>query len=200
VLAPLAGINVAPGSIIQARPPAPDIQCDVVGIGHMNFELLALDDESTRKRLSNMFNTKSAWARSLRGIPPAELARIQAEFANVHLSVHFDEMAGTRLPARLHSVSIFRTKRTDGANVSAPSAGYWMPPQLNKIEKKLLEKSYTFTALVELFAYSPHDEPDGHINSLDEIQACINRNLPGSLFTRVHVFNLGFLKHIVTIP
>jgi hypothetical protein len=229
VLAPLAGINVVPGSIIQARPPAPDIQCDVVGIGHMNFELLALDDESTRKRLSNMFNTKSAWARSLRGIPPAELARIQAEFANVHLSVHFDEMAGTRdrsaalsaiqkellrlpsgyagplftditLPARLHSVSIFRTKRTDGPNVSAPSAGYWMPPQLNKIEEKLLEKSYTFTAPLELFAYSPHDEPDGHINSLDEIQACINRNLPGSLFTRVHVFNLGFLKHIVMIP
>jgi hypothetical protein len=104
------------------------------------------------------------------------------------------------MPARLHSVSVFRNKRTDGPNVSAPSAGYWMPPQLSKIEEKLREKNYTFTGPLELFAYSQHDEPDGHINSVAEIQACINQNLPGSLFTRVHVFHLGFLKHIVTMP
>ena len=75
-----------------------------------------------------------------------------------------------------------------------------MPPQLNKIEEKLRDKNYTFTGPLELFAYSPHDEPDGHINGLDEIQACITQNLTGSLFTRVHVFHLGFLKHIITMP
>ena len=75
-----------------------------------------------------------------------------------------------------------------------------MPPQLDKIEEKLRTKNYTFVGPLELIAYSPHDEPDGHIDSLDEIQACIHRHLPGSLFTRVHVFHLGFLKHVVTIP
>jgi hypothetical protein len=229
VLAPLAGIKVVPGSIIQLPPPAPDIQCDVVGVGHMNFELLALDAEVTRTRLSNMFNTKKAWTNSLRGMPPEQLARVQAAFADVHLSLNFEEMAGTKdrsaalsaiqkellklpsgysgplftdstLPARLHGVRVFRNKTTDGPQLSAPSAGYWIPPQLSKIKEKLREKNYTFTGPLELFAYSPHDESDGHINSLDEIRACVNQNLPGSLFTRVHVFNLGFLKHIVTIP
>jgi hypothetical protein len=228
-LAPLAGINVIPGSIIQARPPAPDIQCDVVSVGHMNFELVALDDEYTRTRLSNMFNVKDSWSYSLRRLPPADVARVKAEFANVYLSLNFEETAGTKdrsaalwaiqkellclpsgyagplftrttLPARLHKASVFRNERTDGPHFSAPSAGGWMPPQLSKIEEKLRDKNYAFTGPLELFAYSQHDEPDGHINSLAEIQTCINQNLTGSLFTRVHVFHLGFLKHIVTMP
>jgi hypothetical protein len=36
-LAPTAGIKVVSSSIIQAPPPAPDIQCDVEGLGHINF-------------------------------------------------------------------------------------------------------------------------------------------------------------------
>jgi hypothetical protein len=228
-LAPLVGINVVPGSIIQDPPPAPDIQCAVVGIGHTNFELVSLDDRYTNTRLSNMFNTKQAWNRALSRLSSADQARVSAEFADVFLSLNFEEMAGTKdrgmalaaiqkellslptgyagelftrgtLPARLHGARVFRNKTTDGPHFSAPSAGSWMPPQLNRIEEKLRDKNYTFTGPLELFAYSPHDEPDGHINSLDEIQACINQNLTGSLFTRVHVFHLGFLKHIVTIP
>jgi hypothetical protein len=228
-LAPKAGINVVPGSIIQAPPPAPDIQCEVVGVGHMNFELVSLDDRYTNTRLSNMFNTKEAWNRALSWLSVADQARVQAEFANVHLNLNFEEMAGTKdrgialaaiqkellslpsgyagelfshasLPARLHAARVFRDNRTDGPHFNAPSAGGWMPPQLDKIEEKLRSKNYTFAGPLELIAYSPHDEPDGHINSLDEIQACIHRHLPGSLFTRVHVFHLGFLKHVVTIP
>ena len=228
-LTPLAGIKVVSGSIIQSPPPAPDIQCDVEGVGHMNFELVALDDQYTTTRLSNMFNTRDAWEYSLRRMPPADLARIQAEFANVHLSLNFEETAGTRdrsaalsaiqkellilpsgysgplfsrttMPAHLHTASVFRNKRTDGPHFSAPSAGGWMPPQLKKIEEKLRDKNYAFTGPLELIAYSPHDEPDGHVNSLAEIRACINQHLTGSLFTRVHVFHLGFLKHIVSMP
>jgi hypothetical protein len=59
-----------------------------------------------------------------------------------------------------------------------------MPPQLGKIEQKLREKDYTFAGPLELIAYSQHDEPDGHINSLGEIRECIDQNLPDSLFSR----------------
>lgn len=203
VLAPLAGLKVVPGSIIQALPPAPDIQCDVVGIGHANFELVALDDPYTRTRLSNMFNTKQAWERALSRLSASDQANVSSAFADVHLSLNFEEMAGTKdravalsaiqkellslpagytgplftratMPSRLYAVSVFRNKVANGPHFSAPSAGGWMPPQLSKIEEKLRDKNYTFTGPLELFAYSPHDEPDGHINSLDEIQACIN--------------------------
>jgi hypothetical protein len=228
-LAPKAGIKVVENSIVQAPPPAPDVQCDVEGRGHVNFELVALDDQYTRTRLSNMFNTKEAWVRSLNRLPPDEQARIRAAFIDVHLSLNFDEMAGTKdrsaalaaiqsellrhppgyvgplfgratMPPRLHAVNVFRNKTTDGPHFSAPSAGGWMPPQIAKIAQKLQDKNYTFTGPLELIAYSQHDEPDGHINSLNEIRACIDQNLPGSLFTRVHVFHLGFLQHIVSVP
>lgn len=228
-LAPLAGITIVPGSIIQAPPPAPDIQCQVQDVGHMNFELVAIDDPQTRTRLSNMFNTKAAWDYARACLPPADQTSVRAAFADVHLSVHFDEMAGTKdrsaalsaiqkevlslpagyagdlfnettMPMRLHAVRIFRNKRTDGPHIIAPSAGYWAPPQLKKIEEKLKEKFYTFIGPLELVAYAQHDEPDGHINSLGDIEECIRQNLPGSLFSRVHLFHLGFLKHIVTMP
>jgi hypothetical protein len=228
-LAPQAGIKVVPGSIIQAPPPAPDIQCDVEGLGHMNFELVALDDQYTRTRLSNMFNTKEAWARALNRLSPENQVSVRAAFADVYLSLNFEEMAGTKdrsaalsaiqkellrhppgyagplfsrttMPARLHAVSVFRNKTTDGPHFNAPSAGSWMPPQLGKIVQKLQEKDYTFTGSLELIAYSQHDEPDGHINSLGAIRSCINQNLSGSLFTRVHVFHLGFRQHIISMP
>ena len=228
-LAPKAGIKIVRGTIIQSPPPAPDIQCDVEGVGHMNFELVALDDQHTRTRLSNMFNTKEAWAHALSRLPPGDQVIVRAAFADVHLNLNFDEMAGTKdrsaalsviqdellrhppgyagplfsrttMPARLHAVSVFRNKTTDGPHFNAPSGGSWMPPQLGKIEQKLQEKDYTFTGPLELIAYSQHDEPDGHINSLSEIRACISQNLPGSVFTRVHVFHLGFLQHIISMP
>ena len=91
---------------------------------------------------------------------------MQAAFANVHLNLNFEEMAGTKdrgialaaiqkellslpsgyagelfshasLPARLHAARVFRNNRTDGPHFNAPSAGGWMPPQLDKIEEKL---------------------------------------------------------------
>jgi hypothetical protein len=228
-LAPTAGIKVVSGSIIQAPPPAPDIQCDVEDLGHINFELVALDDQYTRTRLSNMFNTKQSWEHALSRLSSEDQASVRAVFADVFLSLNFAEMAGkkdrsaalsaiqkellrqpagyagplfgpTTMPARLHAVSVFRNKTTDGPHFSAPSVGSWMPPQLKKLEQKLREKDYTFTGPLELIAYSEHDEPDGHINSLDEIRMCIDRNLTGSRFTRVHVFHLGFLQHIVSVP
>jgi hypothetical protein len=194
-LAPLVGIKVVPGSIIQDPPPSPDIQCDVEGLGHINFELVSLDDQHTNTRLSNMFSTQEAWSYSLSRLSPVDLARVQAEFADVFLSLNFEEAAGTRdrsaalsaiqkellslpegfsgplfsrtsMPSRLHAASVFRNKTTDGPHFNAPSAGSWLPPQLSKIGEKLKDKNYLFTGPLELFAYSPHDEPDGHINSL----------------------------------
>ncbi len=228
-LAPLVGITVVTGSIIQAPPPAPDIQCNVVGVGRMNFELVAIDGEDTRTRLANMHNTQEAWDRALSRLSAADQFRVQVAFADAHLSLNFDEGSGMRvrsaalesiqkrslslpsgydgpvfdystLPKGLYGATIYRIGVTTGPHFMTPSVGEWLPPQLGKIEEKLRDKRYVFTGPLELFAYSTHDEPGGHINSLDEIQACITRHLAGSSFMRVHVFHLGFLKHIVTVP
>jgi hypothetical protein len=63
-LAPLAGLGVVPGTIQQLKPPAPDITCQLDGIGAYNVELVALDDDTTRTRLSNMYNTDAGLQRA----------------------------------------------------------------------------------------------------------------------------------------
>jgi len=88
----------------------------------------------------------------------------------------------------------------DGPHFSAPSAGFWQPPQAEKIVEKLSDKEYTPAAPMELFAYSTHDEPDGAVRSLEAIQAAVAKHQPGSRFQRVHVFHVGFLKHICSMP
>jgi hypothetical protein len=95
-LASLAGYHVVPGSIRQNPPPAPDIACEVVGVGPLTVELVALDHEDTRTRLSNMFLTDDAWDRALKTRPQLEQARMRAECDDVFLSLQFDESAGSR--------------------------------------------------------------------------------------------------------
>jgi hypothetical protein len=75
-----------------------------------------------------------------------------------------------------------------------------LPPQLEKIEEKLVAKTYRTDAPLELFAYSRHDEVDGHLGSLAAIEQCITTHLPGSQFQRVSVFNLGFLQLVYCHP
>jgi hypothetical protein len=77
-LAPLAGLNVVPGSILQPPPPAPDIYCEIAGAGPLAVELVAIDDDETRTRLNHMYNTKEAWRRALSKWPPREQAQVQA--------------------------------------------------------------------------------------------------------------------------
>ena len=105
-LAPLAGYQVAPDSIRQDPPPAPDIECEVVGEGVLAVELVALDHESTRTRLSNMFSTREAWDRALGTRPSWEKIRLSAECENVFLSLLFDESAGSR--SRRDAICRFR--------------------------------------------------------------------------------------------
>jgi hypothetical protein len=40
----------------------------------------------------------------------------------------------------------------------------------------------------------------GRAGSIEEVQAAITKHLPGSQFRRVHVFHLGFLKHVCSMP
>lgn len=229
-LAPLAGISVVPGSIRQDPPPAPDIECQVQGVGILNVELVAIDGEHTRTRLANMFDTQEAWIRALRRLAPADQAVVESEFANTDLGVQFSESAGLRdraaamaaiqkevlsrgsgytgplfdhtsLPEGLHGATIHRSQTiTNGPHLIAPSAGGWQPPQLDKIVAKLNDKRYEFSGQLQLFAYSTHDEPDGAVGGIDQILSCIREHLPASQFTSVHVFNLAFGQHILSYP
>ncbi len=228
-LAPLAGYRVAPDSIRQDPPPAPDIECEVVGEGVLAVELVALDHESTRTRLSNMFSTREAWDRALGTRPSWEKIRLSAECENVFLSLLFDESAGSRsrrdaicriqdhllalgpafdgsvfadaeLPAGLHDAVVHRGHVTKGPQISAPSAGYWLPPQIDKIREKLTAKRYQTTGPLDLFAYATHDEPDGAVGLREQIDLCVRTHLPGSGFRRVYVFHVGFGQLIYRYP
>jgi hypothetical protein len=229
-LAPLIGWEIVPGSVQQPAPPQPDILCEVVERGPVAVELVSLDDEDTRLRLSNMFNTRDAWALALSRWPEDVQHRLRADLLNAYISLNFSEDLGTRdraevlravqqvlsaapnfagaiaaesigTPPGFHGAKVGRFDHIkDGPKFSAPSAGYWKPPQANKIAEKLSDKTYTPAAPLELFAYSPHDEPDGAVGSLEEIHAVVAKHLSGSQFRCVHVFHLGFLKHICSMP
>ena len=102
-------------------------------------------------------------------------------------------------PPGLRIVHVYRDDWVqDGPHIRTISAGRWCPPQIGKIEEKLRCKKYRAEAPLELFAYSRHDEPDGAVTWRKEIDACVHAHLPGSLFRRVHIFNLAFLQHIYT--
>lgn len=75
-----------------------------------------------------------------------------------------------------------------------------MPPQLEQITTKLKDKTYQYSGRLELFAYSIHDEPNGAVGGLEAIEQTIRQDIGTSKFDRVHVFHVGFLKHILTLP
>jgi hypothetical protein len=75
-----------------------------------------------------------------------------------------------------------------------------VPPQLEQITTKLKDKTYQYSGRLELFAYSIHDEPDGAVGGLEAIEQTIRQDIGTSKFDRVHVFHVGFLKHILTLP
>lgn len=228
-LAPLVGMEVVPGSIRQKRPPAPDIECEAIGVGPWAVELVALDAPHTHTRLENMRGTKEMWDRAFALRSRIEQEALNARCGDMFLSVHFDETAGARdrtrlmhliqdrllglpvgfsgelysdidAPAEVDWAKVFHGSVKDGPHIVAPSAGHLLPPQLEKIQEKLVAKTYRTDAPLEIFAYSKHDEVDGHVGGLAAIEQCIKTHLPGSQFRRVSVFNLGFLQLVYRYP
>jgi hypothetical protein len=82
----------------------------------------------------------------------------------------------------------------NGPHITSSSAGGWCFPQFKKIEEKLTEKEYEVpdNRTFELLAYAVHDEPDGHIDSLEKIKDIVTTHLPTSRFDRVAILNLAF--------
>jgi hypothetical protein len=227
-LARVAGMAVVPGSIRQDPPPAPDIVCELQGAGPLGVELVSLDAAHTRTRLNNMNGTRVAWQRALALRSPPEQTQLNALCGDIHLGLNIEEAAGLRqrveimtaiqdrllvlpadfrgtvfgmdAPVGLHRATVHRGHVTDGPQISAPSAGGWLYPQIDKLQGKLTQKSYRVSAPLDLFAYSTHDEVDAHINSLAEIETCIKTFLPGSPFRRVYVFNSGFGALVLRHP
>jgi len=228
-LAPLVGAEVVEGSIRQYLPPAPDIECQTIGAGPWAVELVALDNPHTHTRLENMRATHEAWNRAFTSRSRFEREALKARCGDMFLSVHFDEAAGTRdrtrlmyriqerllglpvgfsgelfsdidAPAEVDWARVGHGNVKDGPHIVAPSAGYWLPPQLEKIREKLVAKTYRTEAPLELFAYSRLYEVDGHMGGLAAIEQCITTHLPGSQFQRVSVFNLGFRQLVYRYP
>jgi len=227
VLAPLAGLHVVPGSILQPDPP--DIVCEVVGHGSLAVELVALDAPETRSRLDNMLTTEEAWGRALATWPADNQARLLAETADVFFSIGFGNQAGLRdrtkalralqdfllhnpghssvvplsaigRPPGINSATIHRGHVTHGPRFSHFSAGRWLPPQVSKVEQKLRPSRYKSDIPLELFAYAIHDEPDLGLDSLEQLQKAIVELLPGSAFRRAHVFDFGLRRHLYSHP
>jgi hypothetical protein len=222
-LAPLIGLEIVPFSIQQPDPP--DIVCLVQDQGSLAVELVAIDDDATRKRLNNMANTKEAWDRALQQWPQHEKGLLVLDLKDAYVSVVFSKEPGMRDRSKLfkalqgwlltHSgfsgrvelgelelmgveqLAIYRNQKIqDGPGISSPSAGYWLPPQVSKIVEKLRDKDYPTDIPLELFVYATHDEPNGAVGSLEAIQAAVAEHLPTSRFRRVHLFHVGFRQHI----
>jgi hypothetical protein len=68
-----------------------------VGLRSLAVELVALDPPETRRRLSNMFGTPSAWHQAMTQWPEQERQKLQADLQNARVSVHFSNDAGTRV-------------------------------------------------------------------------------------------------------
>jgi hypothetical protein len=101
---------------------------------------------------------------------------------------------------RLANVGRFKSI-SNGPEVVAPSGDYLRPPQVDKIKEKLCDKSYDSAgAPMELFAYAMHDEPDGAVGWLESIQSTVAEHIAGSKFRRVHLFHVGFKRHIWSYP
>lgn len=228
-LAPLVGWDVVVDSIVQPVPPQPDILCEVRGRGSIAVELVAIDASDTRLRLTNMFGTPDAWRAAMAERTKEEQETLQSDLQNAYISVDFGNEIGRRdrasvlsalqqfllerphfkgviaaeeigTPPGFHGARIGRFETTTGPHVSAPSGAFWQPPQVEKIVEKLRDRTYKPVAPLELFAYATHDEPDGAVGSLEAIQAAVETHLPGSQFRRVHLFHVGFLKHIFSMP
>lgn len=226
-LASLAGMNIVPQSITQPDPP--DIVCEIAGQGQRAIELVALDAQATRTRLDNMLTTDEAWGRALSSRSLEEQVQLRADTRSVFFSIAFDNNAGSKdRTAALHAVQRFllmhpgykgllplgrvgrprglgattlhRGNVTSGPKFSHFSAGRWSPPQISNVVAKLRPGRYQLTMPVELFAYSVHDEPDLAIGSLEQLQEAIVQHLPGSSFSRVHVFDLGFQRYLFRYP
>jgi hypothetical protein len=228
-LVPLTEMRVTANSIEQRAPPVPDIECEVEQLGNMAFELVALDADDTRTRLSNMNVTQESWGRALKARPEDEQEMLRADCENVFLALNVKEEAGrrertnimkeiqTRLLAKgpgfvgdllekdetfegLIRARVHRGNVSNGPRISAPSAGAWLAPQFDKIREKLVEKNYQTERPLELFAYAMHDEVDAHVNSLPMLRECVRRYLPGSRFRRVWVFNMHWRQLVYVYP
>ena len=95
---------------------------------------------------------------------------------------------------------LYRDPVLDGPKFSSFSFGDWLGPQLEKIARKLTENYYKTNFPLELFAYSEHDDPDGHVDSRHEFEECVRKHLPNLKFIRVHLFYLAHKKYLYSIP
>lgn len=227
-LAPLIGLDVVPGSIRQPDPP--DVVCEIVGRGFLAVELVALDAPETRSRLDNMLTTDEAWSRALATWSDEDQAHLRTKTNDIFFSISFRNEAGLRdrttavlaiqkfllehpgysgvippnsvgQPRGLDSATIHRGHVANGPKFSHFSAGRWSPPQVFKVKEKLLPGRYPIIGCSNgPICLAIHDEPDLAVGSLEQLQNVIVAGLPGSAFRRVHVFDLGFLRHLYSYP
>ena len=115
VLAALIGLNVVPGTVRQHSPPLPDIECEIVDLGSLAVELVALDDKQTRTRIANMLSTTRAWAHALSGQSPINQDALQKECCDIDLYVEFNEYAGLRdRQCAMQAIQVCLLKRHQG--------------------------------------------------------------------------------------
>jgi hypothetical protein len=185
------------------------------------------EEASRRPVRRHIVTTDEAWVRALATLSAENQERLCIDVNDVFFSIGFRSEAGLRdrtkalravqdfllqypgyvgalppkrlgLPRGLEFATIHRSHVTNGPKFSHFSAGRWLPPQASKLEEKLQTGRYRSDIPMELFAYAIHDEPDIAVGSLELLQDLIVKLLPGSSFRRVHVFDLGFRRHLYT--
>jgi hypothetical protein len=79
----------------------------------------------------------------------------------------------------------------DGPHITSMIGTSWSFPQTDLIKRKLSSKSYKPDRPLELMAYGIYSDPDGHVNSLNQIKEVVNSCFPNPLFSRVAIFDVG---------
>lgn len=102
-------------------------------------------------------------------------------------------------PKGLQRLRVDRSGHT-GVRISAPTVGKLLEPDYAKLLQKLTQKNYKTTASVlHLFAYSDHDELDGHVDSLTRLKEIAREHLAASPFDAVHFFDASLMRHLSTV-
>jgi hypothetical protein len=92
-------------------------------------------------------------------------------------------------PEGLVSGHAYRDKHSGGVRIHSFSVGSWLPPDVSIITQNLTAKTYDVRVPLELFVYAVHDEPNGAVGSLEQMDACVATHLIGSIFKRVHLLH-----------
>jgi hypothetical protein len=214
-----AGLQIAPGSVIQPDPP--DILCEVAGIGRVAFELVQLDGREELSRMSDFRHSGHLWADVTRNLD----SDVRQRHSNVQINVCFQAGADQRMrrkifsqmvarlnslpaiftgdlfeenPSGLASAQIRRFNIDSGPSIREVSASGPVGVDLSRIEAKVAHYKEGWGVRAELLAYSRWGMPFSDQNT--GVEEYLAGRFPVGVFSRAWIFELTSRRVVARAP